>query len=548
MQGEEQAGFEGHGGGQASQASELDLTLLLFANASVCESFLGVSPWRWLSGSLLLVSLEDAVGARELLAMTGGVRRSALAVAKPAASGAGSGAASISLVTYLPYNPPRDRFLTKTVDLSGSATAPPDTFLERFSDFHGHHFQVASWIDDFPYLFYNNEKRVVGIGLAMLGEIARRRNFTFHLQEIPPDGFWGELINGTWRGMLGQVVRGEKDFVINGMAVVLDRYRAADFTVPYFSDSYSITLQVPPPIPRWLSVVHPFGAWVWLAVVAGLVLLALVFHALIAGDSAPVYTHKADVLSTFIWLARTLVRQTVPRVPAVPGCRPFLVCWWLAALVLSTSYMGNLIAFLTVPMHTRRIGTLEELARSDIRIHMLDYGNFVPGNLWSSKEPVLKMLGDKLTLLPDYDLTISAFDAGAGVLEATQYSQFLFITRGRSRTSYAVEEKLYPNYQGWVFQKGCPYKHVFDRYLNWMSQAGLVEQWRQVVVEEFRRSQDGGGGGSSSGGSGGTGILQKEPLQALSLDNLQGAFIVLGLGSVLALAALLTEEVVRRCG
>lgn len=81
-----------------------------------------------------------------------------------------------------------------------------------------------------------------------------------------------------------------------------------------------------------------------------------------------------------------------------------------------------------------------------------------------------------------------------------------------------------------------------------MSQAGLVEQWRQVVVEEFRRSQDGGGGGSSSGGSGGTGILQKEPLQALSLDNLQGAFIVLGLGSVLALAALLTEEVVRRCG
>lgn len=100
---------------------------------------------------------------------------------------------------------------------------------------------------------------------------------------------------------------------------------------------------------------------------------------------------------------------------------------------------------------------------SALRIHMLDYGNFVPGNLWSSKEPVLKMLGDKLTLLPDYYQTISAFDAGAGVLEATQYSQFLFITRGRSRTSYAVEEKLYPNYQGWVFQKGCPYKHVFDR-------------------------------------------------------------------------------------
>lgn len=86
-----------------------------------------------------------------------------------------------------------------------------------------------------------------------------------------------------------------------------------------------------------------------------------------------------------------------------------------------------------------------------------------------------------------------------------------------------------------------------------MSQSGLVEHWRQVVVEEFRRSQDGGGAGGATGDEGtrsrgSTGILQKEPLQALSLDNLQGAFIVLSLGSVLALVAMLSEVVVRYCG
>lgn len=94
---------------------------------------------------------------------------------------------------------------------------------------------------------------------------------------------------------------------------------------------------------------------------------------------------------------------------------------------------------------------------------MLDYGNFVPGYLWSSKEPILRRLGHKLTLLPNYDQVIAAFDDGAGVLEATEYSQFLFIKRGRSKTSYAVEEKLYPNYVAWAFQKGSPYKHIFDK-------------------------------------------------------------------------------------
>ncbi|KAK8395448.1 hypothetical protein O3P69_006241 [Scylla paramamosain] len=67
------------------------------------------------------------------------------------------------------------------------------------------------------------EGRVTGIGETMLREISQRLNFSYHLQELPPDGFWGELINGSWVGMLGQVVRQEKDFLINGMALVLDR-------------------------------------------------------------------------------------------------------------------------------------------------------------------------------------------------------------------------------------------------------------------------------------------------------------------------------------
>lgn len=79
---------------------------------------------------------------------------------------------------------------------------------------------------------------------VMLDEVATRLNFTYQLQDITPDGLWGEIVNGTWMGLMGQVVRGEKDIIINGFAILHDRYHAISFSAPYFTDSYSASLKV----------------------------------------------------------------------------------------------------------------------------------------------------------------------------------------------------------------------------------------------------------------------------------------------------------------
>ncbi|XP_068239492.1 glutamate receptor-like [Palaemon carinicauda] len=501
------------------------ITLLLFEDVDSMGRFLEVGLSRGLSTPIVLISLREDLRARELLSQMSITQHVTLLTPNFMPR-----RVKYLVTTFTPHK--TSKLISQEFDFSDTMKSSMFT-ADHSPNFHGRNFQLASWIDDFPYLFYNNDKEVDGIGITMLREIAERVNFTFSLQEIPPDGYWGELINGTWVGMLGQVVREEKDFIINGFAVVLDRYQAADFTIPYFTDSYSITLKVPPPFPRWLSVVQPFSRWVWAAVLLSLLALAIIFHLLIRNDHSFVYNEKYDIVSSLVWLSRNLLRQSAPYIPSGLGCRAFLCCWWIAALVLSTSYMGNLIAFLTVPSQTRRIATLEELAMSKVKIHMLDYGNFVPGFLWSSKEPILRKLGDKLSLLPDYDQIIAAFEKGAGVLEASAYSQFLFITQKRIKTSYAVEEKLFPNYVAWAFQKGSPYKSLFDRYLERMTHSGLVEYWHRSVVDKFQRST---GQVVASDFSG-----EKINLQALTLDNLQGAFIAMGLGTVLSIFVLLFE-------
>ena len=66
-----------------------------------------------------------------------------------------------------------------------------------------------------------------------------------------------------------------------------------------------------------------------------------------------------------------------------------------------------------------------------------------------------------------------------------------------------------------------------------MKHSGMVEQWHRAIVDKFRRSTGQVSGSEVSG--------DRTYLQPLTLDNLQGAFIVLGLGNILAISALICE-------
>ncbi|KAK3895763.1 hypothetical protein Pcinc_000686 [Petrolisthes cinctipes] len=83
-----------------------------------------------------------------------------------------------------------------------------------------------------------------GVAITMMDEIAGRLNLTYTVQSEPPDGQWAELVNGSWTGMTGQLVRMEKDTVINTFALLYDRLSVMDFSVTFSTDSYSAVLRV----------------------------------------------------------------------------------------------------------------------------------------------------------------------------------------------------------------------------------------------------------------------------------------------------------------
>ncbi|KAK3895761.1 hypothetical protein Pcinc_000684 [Petrolisthes cinctipes] len=95
---------------------------------------------------------------------------------------------------------------------------------------------------------------------------------------------------------------------------------------------------------------------------------------------------------------------------------------------------------------------------------------------------------------------------------------------------YYVEEKLYPYYMSWAFQKGTSWIFIFNRYLRQMTESGLVERWRKEVVARLDKSKKSSQNSSS-----------QHRLKPLTLVDLQTSFYILGLGMLAGLLMILIE-------
>ncbi|XP_063885855.1 uncharacterized protein LOC135114088 isoform X2 [Scylla paramamosain] len=272
--------------------SERGVAMLVFSDVNETLKVVSELNLEQVTCPLLLLSLSAADDERLVLEAVSKVRRSVLLklnhrrLDRPV----------LTLINYKPFQAPGKQFSLQTV--SGPEYLRLwDMFEERFGDFHGRMLQVASWIDDFPFLYYDSGERVQGMAKVILDEMASRLHFNYSLQKEPPDGYWGEVVNGTWMGMAGQLVRGEKDLIVDGFAILHDRYLALDLSVPYFTDSYSASLKVPPPVPRWMAVTFPFQGVVWVAVGVCLFCLALILHFFIIRKPYPLDLYCKLVLN-----------------------------------------------------------------------------------------------------------------------------------------------------------------------------------------------------------------------------------------------------------
>ncbi|KAK7080036.1 hypothetical protein SK128_007416, partial [Halocaridina rubra] len=188
----------------------LSVHILVFEDLSAVMKFIqSLSPHRYAPVHLLIFCMSDNLSAKPILAHPE-LNRSPFVTLLEIMYIKDKGIPKYSLKMYNNFQENQSVVTVGTFDFDYDLSFQ-ELFPERFIQFHGHLFHLASWDDDFPYMLEPKEDLGVrGMCVSMLTEIAQRLNFSFQAYHLPPDSQWGSFVDGEWRGMIGEVVRGEK--------------------------------------------------------------------------------------------------------------------------------------------------------------------------------------------------------------------------------------------------------------------------------------------------------------------------------------------------
>ncbi|XP_064093222.1 uncharacterized protein LOC135205977 isoform X2 [Macrobrachium nipponense] len=389
----------------------------------------------------------------------------------------------ISLETYNIFSKNVSNQLRQSYEFSYDLNKR-QVFPDRFPTFLGYHFHLASWQDDFPYMVKKEGgSETSGICFIMLREISRKLNFTFQVYDLPPDNQWGSYVNGSWRGMIGEVYYGQNQMT-----------------------------------------------WIVLAITSLVIVGIYILFFKILG------IHRAR---DFVWIAldvfKTILGLDSESFSYYSSVTLFIGIWRLAAMVISVSYRGNLVAYISVPPAPLRLKTLDQLASSSsLTPLMTDYGSYLPVALKNSGDTTLRTLGERLEIIPfDNRLAFDkVYEGRYAFLEESSFLHSLVVSYNVSNVYY-LPETLNQVHLGWYFPKNTPWKYKFDHFLSIFAESGLTYYWYKEVKDSYEKENN----------YTNTNIQDIGSLQPLSMTDLQGVFVVYGFGISMSLLAAAAEIV-----
>ncbi|KAK3865159.1 hypothetical protein Pcinc_029215 [Petrolisthes cinctipes] len=364
-----------------------------------------------------------------------------------------------------------------------------------------------------------------------LNIIANKFNFRVKLIHGTDDGKWGSLENGSWVGLLRELQHFGKHLVINSMILNLDTLHSFDYTYPYTISSYGFMIRVPPPVPQWRNILYPFSTLIWCLLLATSLTLAAILTFLIQ-----LLNGVSDPLGFSLKVLGGLVAQAMntQEIKSWWWAKLWLVVWWLSVDILAAAYTSNLVAVLTVPTFPKVFQTVQELATDDgIKIAMLDYGSAIPMFLRTSQNPTMAALGDKLNMIPITNLfhlyeDIMANEmkkGGYALIVFGDYIDFLRQKYNIMKVTYVMKERIYWSSLSWFLRRHTPYTSTLSEALMHLQETGVLDNLYRIHMGRIFNPD-----------------TQVRGDGVLNLNHLQGAFILLGIGLVLASVSQMVER------
>jgi hypothetical protein len=209
-----------------------------------------------------------------------------------------------------------------------------------------------------------------GWEIILLKSIAESLNSTIHY--IPPprnNEKWGDLLNnGSYTGLTGDLVYNRADIGFAAWSLHPRTLQSLDATKTYFRDEWVWWVTCAKKIPRWKSIFMVFSAATWTAGVCSVLLSLLVMVLLARGEQRTGIPQEWQIYRRFpscfssVWAV--LLAVSVSAKPRTWSVRTFFASWVCHCLAVSTIFDAFLITYLIDPGLQHQMNSFEEIISS----------------------------------------------------------------------------------------------------------------------------------------------------------------------------------------
>ncbi|PSN38342.1 Ionotropic receptor 93a [Blattella germanica] len=338
------------------------------------------------------------------------------------------------------------------------------------------------------------------------------------------------------------LIRKKKVFLAVGAFTVTERRKTlVNFTIPISIEAATLLTSRPGEISRALIFIAPFTYDTWICIIIMIAIMTPIinyFH-----RHSPYYEYfygtsiKGGLNSIFnvLWYVYgALMQQGGMHLPEADSGRILVGAWWLVVLVIVTSYGGNLVAFLTFPRYKDSITNLEDLMANKGKVSWgILKDSSIEDHLKDSDLPRFKnfLQGCRAHEMEDPEV-MAQVRSGSHVYVDWKINLLFLMKKEFLSTKNCDftlgEEDFLEDQVAMMMKLKSPYLGMVNEQLRRLHQSGLIYKW---YVDHHPRKDR----------CWGTSRIMEATTHTVNLDDMQGSFIVLGLGCVSAMIIIMLE-------
>ncbi|XP_035230944.1 glutamate receptor ionotropic, delta-1-like [Stegodyphus dumicola] len=344
----------------------------------------------------------------------------------------------------------------------------------------------------------------------------------------PIDGEFGrKLENGTWTGIIGMIKRGEIDFAINMIALTAARREAVHYSYPYNIDGSTFITQAPSLLPKGLSFFYPFDRIVWLSVALALVIAPFVF--------IEIFRRRYRNSRFLLEVCGSFLGQPLNITTDNNSERIWYISWLFYTKIIGLSYCGVLLSFLTIPLISPSVRQVNQLAKAVSSGQYECYifkGTSDQDAFYSATSGPIKIIGDHVKSknnLVKHGGEISSYIPNSRTVLIGSKSIMQFNYLDEDIHKYFVSPDLF-----YITLIAIPVKENFcclqklNKCIHRITAAGLYKQILNFEIFKMHFKSN----------------FKKNTVKekfTLKLEDIYGAFILLGAGHIMAFTAFFFE-------